>query len=241
MAVHKKYKHYFFDVDMTLTASKSLISGEMKQRLHELATEKDVTLVSGATMNQMMSQVTDSFQKFVTWLSQNGNLAIDDDGAELWKNELTDAEKEEINAHIGQIRNRFGVLLVGTKESDLIQDRGCQVSFSLLGHNADGRKKEMFDPGGLRRQFILEEIPLVSDNVEVKIGGTTCLDYIRKGTNKGANVKRLIERNGWNPDDCIYVGDALFPGGNDESVKGVCATLQVNDRAETLSFINTQL
>lgn len=69
--------------------------------------------------------------------------------------------------------------------------------------------------------------------MEVQIGGSTCLDYFKKGLNKGANVKKLIEALGWNKDECVYFGDALFPGGNDETVVGIIDTVKVADEVDT--------
>lgn len=46
--------------------------------------------------------------------------------------------------------------------------------------------------------------------MEVKIGGTTCLDYIEKGKHKG---------------------------GNDESVIGICKTQAIENPAETLKIL----
>ena len=88
---------------------------------------------------------------------------------------------------------------------------------------------------------MLVEHPLVSDAVEVRIGGTTTFDYFRKGMHKGHNVLELIRRKGWVKDECVYVGDALFPGGNDETVIGVIDTHPVKNPTETLEFIRSVL
>ena len=84
---------------------------------------------------------------------------------------------------------------------------------------------------------MLEQFPFQSDEFEVRIGGTTCFDYFIKGMHKGSNVKRLADTHGWDIADCMYVGDALFPGGNDEAVIGVCPTRKVSGPDETVEVI----
>ena len=84
---------------------------------------------------------------------------------------------------------------------------------------------------------LLEKYPFISDTMQVKIGGTTCFDYTAEGKNKGFFVPKLIETMDWNKDESIYFGDALFPGGNDESVIGVIDTQAVVDPADTLSTL----
>ena len=68
--------------------------------------------------------------------------------------------------------------------------------------------------------------------------GTTTYDFILAGRNKGYNIIRLIEQLKWKPEDCIYVGDELAPGKNDESVIGVIPTKSVTGPDETFAYVN---
>ena len=45
----------------------------------------------------------------------------------------------------------------------------------------------------------------------------------------------------WKKEDCLYVGDALFPGGNDETVIGIVPTHAVKDPDDTFRFIESNL
>src|SRR3989344_4574215 len=192
----KRYKHIFFDMDGTLTRSRSLIEPEMKQSLISLMESgRDVIVVSGADVPQMKNQITEElFSSGIYAMAQNGNNTFDKNGVVLWQNVLSAEDKSEINKHINTIRLNFKNLFEGADEKDLIQDRGCQVSLSFVGHHAELERKEKFDPDSSKRKEILKQFPLVSDRVEVRIGGTTCLDYFEKGRNKGSNVGQLIER-----------------------------------------------
>lgn len=216
--------HLFFDLDNTVTRSRSKISPDLKAILSN--TKHDIIIVSGATCSQIAWQV-DGVKSFK--LGQNGNHATRPDESVLWEERLSQTDKDIINHHIDSIERTWPVV----KADDLVQDRGCQISYSLLGHNEVLEKKETFDPNSEVRKNILVKFPFHSDTIDVKIGGTTCLDYTAKGKHKGFYVNRLIQELGWNKDECIYFGDMLFPGGNDESVIGVIKTQSVDNPEDT--------
>lgn len=225
------YDAYFFDMDQTLTRSKSEIDGEHLKLLLKLANKAEVIIVSGAEVTQMMKQLITGE---LICLAQNGNHATMAGEADLWKHYLTAAEETAIMAHIYEISKG-----VYTISKETVQNRGCQVSFSLVGHNADLAIKEKFDPTREKRLGLLKEFPFNHPTLTVRVGGTTCFDYTDKGGTKGANVRKLIHT--MNFAKPIYIGDALFPGGNDSSVIGVCETFPVNSVEETYDFIRTQL
>ncbi len=231
-----RYTHLFFDMDGTVTRAKSLITKEMRETLGALQKSgRDVIIVSGQT-KELIEKQTEGFP--CLYLCQNGNHAVDVvSGEELWRRDLSADEKEEIWKHILSIPRTWEV----SNEDDLVQDRGSQISYSLLGHNEDVEKKEAFDPDTKRRATMLAEHPFNSKTVEVKIGGTTTFDYSPKGKNKGYNVAQLIEQKGWNKAACVYVGDRLFPGGNDDTVLGVIDTHPVKNPDETLVFLKELL
>ncbi len=216
--------HLFFDLDNTVTRSRTPILPDLKNILTN--TEHDIIIVSGAICNQIAFQMdgTPCYK-----LGQNGNHALDPDDNVLWEERLTPEQEAEIHQHIHSIPRNWEV----TDENDLVQDRGCQISYSLLGHKENLDKKEAFDPHGDKRKALLKDFPFNSETLEVKIGGTTCFDYVVKGRHKGAHVARLIEEMDWNTEDCIYFGDMLFPGGNDETVIGVIKTQAVENPADT--------
>ncbi len=210
-------------MDGTVTRSRSKITQEMKDLLTSLP--QDVIIVSGANAQQMVFQM-DGTPCYM--LCQNGNHALHGD-QELWRDDLTPQETAEIEAHIASLPRTWDV----PDPNDLVEHRGSQVSFSVYGHHASVAEKERFDPDQAKRKAMLAASPLVSETVEVKIAGTCTLDYFRKGRNKGYNVARLIEQMGWNTDECLYFGDAIYPGGNDETVIGIIETVGVIDPQDT--------
>ena len=232
-------KHFFFDLDNTLTRSKSHIAPEHVPILSELVKRTDVVVVSGHGEKDIRAHLEPVSGYYI--LAQNGNFAQKPDGAVLWEHKLTPQQVAAIHEFIDKARKQLGYTV--KNESDIIEDRGCQVAFSLIGHHQDQDIKDAFDPDHAKRKKLLEDLKddvahLSKDaNVEIYIGGTTNLDIVEKGKNKGYNIAEFIRTLAWEKDDCIYVGDALFPGGNDETVIGVIATRAVKDYHETYTYL----
>ena len=220
-------KHFFFDMDGTVTFTRSKITPPMKEALTELMKITTVGIISGSTNKQMAFQV-DGLP--VIQMGQNGNHVIDPDEGELWFDTITEAEKKIIFKHCTLLRDAFSHTV--PNEDDLLEDRGSQISFSIYGHHADPAVKKAFDGDFKKRTALLAKVPFLSETIEVRLGGSTTFDYFRKGHHKGHNVARLIAHKGWNAEECLFFGDALFPGGNDESVIGVIETVSVTDEED---------
>lgn len=232
-----EFKHIFFDLDDTLTPSRTIMSAEHVPLFMQLCNKKDVVVVSGAQEVQIRRQLP---QSTYFMLTQNGNHAVRPDGTVMWSETFSTNQIQSIDAFIEKIRATLDVRV--RDPHDLVEYRGSQVSYSLIGHNAPLEEKRAFDPGAVLRMKILTEhadevSALRSAGVEITAGGTTCFDMYLAGRNKGFNVKRLIEHEGWTIEDSVYVGDAIEKGRNDESVLGVLPTHSVVGPDDTFAFI----
>src|SRR5665213_844911 len=224
-------RHIFFDLDNTLTRSKSPIVAEHEKLLAELGQKKDVVIVSGSSEKNIWGRLTDVSYGTYYSLTQNGNRAFDKDRVLLWERLLSTSQKEAAERFVVLARKHTPTVV--PDENDLLEDRGCQMAFSFIGQHADIALKEQFDPDFSKRRKVLEDL---RENVaeldrehglEITIGGTTNFDIYLKGMNKGHNAQELITLKGWRADECLYIGDALFPGGNDETVVGIIPTHEV--------------
>lgn len=221
------YEHLFFDMDNTITETRTCITREMRDLLTSLPTT--VTIISGGTAVRIVAQ-TSAVADFV--LGACGNEAFTRGGQALWKNDQLNAEEKAlIFDHITEIVDTLGHDL--DPAWNPIEDRGTQITFSPLGNTAPLEKKVQYDPDQTKRRRWLRDIPLKSEAVSVVIGGSTSLDYYRTGCDKGAHVRRLISTQQWDPARCLYFGDGLHPGGNDVSVIGIIETIAVISPSET--------
>lgn len=239
----KDIQHFFFDLDNTLTQSTSPLLPSHKEVFDYLCGNHDVIVVSGASETQIERQLEPARNRYFI-LAQNGNVALNPEGLKLWENTLSLSAKEAIREFVEKIRREVSVPV--HDEADLVQDRGAQISYSLIGHHEDKKTKELFDPDKNKRKKIVERfkkelVKLRSVGVEYGIGGTTSIDFFAVGSNKGANVDRLVNHYIWTRERCLYFGDALFPGGNDESVVGVIPTQEVSDHEHTFKILDDYL
>lgn len=220
-------KHLFFDMDLTIAPPREPMLPAMHERLTSLP--HDIVVVTGSLADQISFQ---THQLPALYLAVNGNHAMDVNGNELWRNpDLDETHRDEIYAHIEKITAQLDHEL--NSEWHPIEDRGAQITFSPIGNRAPVEQKRTYDPDRKKRETWLADIPFLSDDIMVKIGGSTSFDYIHKERHKGANVRKLIEHMGWNTSDCVYFGDGLYPGGNDEVVIGVVDTVPVQDHHDT--------
>lgn len=228
------YKHLFFDMDKTIAPPRELILPEMYELLASLP--YSLTIVSGQEVEKIKWQ-SNGLPSYT--LGQNGNHATDTEDAELWHQPLEPHHRQEIMTHIEE--------MVAALEHELnhdwtpIEDRGAQITFSPIGNTAPVEHKRIYDPDRRKREALLNAVPFISEELTVKIGGSTSLDYIHKDRHKGSNVKKLIDHLGWRSEDCVYYGDGLYPGGNDEAVIGVIDTVPVNDHHDTFNKLQAAL
>ncbi len=220
------YKHLFFDMDQTIAPARQPILQHMYELLNELP--QDIIIVSG----QEVAKIGWQSNNLVSYtLGQNGNHATDLDNNELWNIPLDPHHREEIMQHIEKIINILDHDI--NHDWTPIEDRGAQITFSPIGNTAPNEIKKIYDPNKIKRNALMEAIPFESKELTVKIGGSTSFDYIHKERHKGTNVQKLIDHMGWDKDACIYFGDGLCPGGNDEDVIGVIETVFVKDHEDT--------
>ncbi|MEN9922018.1 MAG: hypothetical protein RL097_294 [Candidatus Parcubacteria bacterium] len=222
----EKFKHLFFDMDQTIAPARQPILPEMFRLLNDLP--HDIVIVSGQEVAKIMWQSND-LPSYT--LGQNGNHATDIANNELWNVPLDDAHRAEIMQHIQAIMDILDHDI--NHDWNPIEDRGAQITFSPIGNTAPIEHKMVYDPDRKKREALMAKVPFQSDELVVKIGGSTSLDYIHKDRHKGTNVKKLIDHMGWNKEECVYFGDGLFPGGNDEAVIGVIETIPVADHNDT--------
>ena len=226
-------KHLFFDMDKTIAPARQPILPEMFDLLSSL--DQDITIVSGQLTEKIAWQ---SNNLSAIYLGNNGNHAVDVDGSLLWQNpDLTPLEQAEIMAYIKTIT--AALPHIPNPDWNPVENRGSQITFSPIGNTAPTDIKMAYDPDRKKREALMAEFPFESDTIMLKIGGSTSLDFFSKTGHKGTNVARLIELKGWSKDDCIYYGDGLYPGGNDELVIGVIDTVAVTDNVDTYNKLQS--
>jgi HAD superfamily hydrolase (TIGR01484 family) len=241
-----------FDLDGTLTESKSVLLPEMADVLCKLLAVKKVAIISGASYKQFQKQ-------FLTQLTCPPELLgslyiLPTNGTqlymydietheikEMYEDDLTEAEKQKIISAFEETFKQVGFVPENV-HGVLIEDRQSQITFSALGSEAPLELKQNWDPDWGKRKAMRRILLTLIPEFEVRLGGMTSIDVTKKGFDKAYGLNRLAGYLKIDVQSILYVGDALFAGGNDSSV----LTLDIQTRstrgpAQTKEIIETFL
>jgi HAD superfamily hydrolase (TIGR01484 family) len=235
-----------FDLDGTLALSKSAIDDEMARLLTALVGVTAVAVISGGDYPQFQKQLVahlpqDDRLKRLSLLPTCGTKFFRYDGtwSKLYSEDLTPAEKDRIRAALDAAVTASGYRAAQTW-GEAIEDRGSQITYSALGQDAPLDAKKTWDPDFAKRQKIKALLERSLPDFSVTLGGTTSVDVTKPGIDKAYGIRKLRDILGVPIAAMLYVGDALFPGGNDYPARETGADcIQVRDPEETKRVIET--
>ena len=233
-----------FDLDGTLAESKASLDLEMATLLARLLEVVKVAVISGGAWAQFEKQVLcylpkDKRLKDLSLLPTCGTKFYRYDGAwqNLYSEDFSAEEKERIIRGLNKAIDQSG-FRAEKRWGDLIEDRGSQITFSALGQEAPLDEKKTWDSDFKKRKKIKAILQPLIPEFSIQLGGATSIDVTKPGIDKGYGVRKLHETLGIAIEDMIFVGDAVFPGGNDYPAKqaGV-VSIEVRDPHETKRVI----
>lgn len=241
-----------FDLDSTLAESKSPMTSEMGAKLAMLLSRMPVAIVSGGSWKQFQKQLLPALPKG-TDLSRafffpvSGGMCFRHDGKvfrAVYDRSLLPKEKKKIMAALMTSMEETGFKEPPAKVwGERIEDRGAQISFSALGQEAPPAEKKAWDPEKRKRgplhSALTKRLP---EGFIARMNAATTIDITRADVSKALAVREFSRLSGVPVKEMLYVGDALFVGGNDEVVKqtGV-ATRQVLSTRDTAEVIEALL
>jgi len=223
----KAKKIIAFDLDGTLTESKSNLDKEMATLLCALLEKRNIAVMSGGNREQFQKQ-------FLAYLhcskTQLGNLFIfPTSGASFFKFQKNNWQKV-YQYHFSQnektkILNAFEMAFTAIGYTQpkkiygkIIEDRESQITFSALGQKAPLAEKEKWNKEMDIRRKLKKALKKHLREFEVRIGGLTSIDITKKGIDKAFGIKEIMKELSVSQKDIVYIGDALYKGGNDAAV-----------------------
>ncbi|HEU5479681.1 MAG TPA: HAD-IIB family hydrolase [Candidatus Tumulicola sp.] len=236
-----------FDLDGTLAPSKSAIDSEMAGDLAALLASIKVAIISGGDFPQFQTQVlarlqADGHLSNLSILPTCGTKFFTYDAGtwrKLYSEDLDAQQKTAIVAALNQAVAESGFKAEKTW-GEAIEDRGSQITYSALGQQAPLDAKKVWDPDLSKRRRIKALLDPMLPQFSVNIGGETSIDVTLPGIDKAYGIRKLRDILGIPLDAMLYVGDALFPGGNDYPARGTGVTcIQVRDPDETKRVVET--
>ena len=233
-----------FDLDGTLAESKSAIDAEMAQLLEHLLGLVRVAVISGGAWEQFDKQVLaylrhDERLRNLSLLPTCGTrfyrygsgweLLYAEDFTEVERKKIVDSLQQTISSTGGNPERVWG---------ELIEDRGSQITFSALGQLAPLEAKKKWDPDFVKRKKLEAVLETLIPEFSVHLGGATSIDVTQHGIDKAYGIRKLRDILRIAIDEMIFIGDAIFPGGNDYPAKEAGAlSIEVKDPHETKRVI----
>jgi HAD superfamily hydrolase (TIGR01484 family) len=236
-----------FDLDGTLTESKAPLKPNMARALAELLAQKKVAVIGGGSYEQFKNQFVGHFQcpppLFKNlFLFPTTSTSFYRYQRSVWKKVyrkvLSAAEKKKI-------MRAFADAFVATEYvppkklwGKVIEDRRTQITFSALGQDAPVKEKAAWNKKSDVRAALMKTMKKELPQFEVRSGGLTSIDVTQKGIDKAYGVRQIEKVLKISIKNMVFIGDALYPGGNDAAAKktGV-QTIAVAGPNETIKII----
>lgn len=219
-----------FDLDDTLSITKSPISDRMSQLLGKLLEKFDVCVISGGRLEQFEIQVTDRLNVSAHQLCRLHLMPTCgtryyryDELKKKWimqySDSLSDDQKKRTRAALESVAKDMG-LWCDNPKGEIIEDRFSQMTLSALGQKAlPDDKYAWAEKYKDVRPIYRDKVAALLPDLEVRIGGTTSTDVTLPGIDKAYGMTKLIDALDINKDDILFIGDKLQEGGNDYPVK----------------------
>jgi len=233
-----------FDLDGTLAPSKSSIDAEMAALMNKLLDVVKVAVISGGNWPQFQKQVlahlcTGDHLTNLSLLPTCGTKFYKYDKAweKVYSEDFSSQQKDKLIGALQKAIAQSG-LKIEKVWGEVIEDRGSQITFSALGQEAPLEEKVKWDPDFAKRKKIKAILDKLIPDFSVRLGGATSIDLTKPGIDKAYGIRKLRDILSIGIADMIFIGDALFPGGNDYPAEQAGAiSIRVKDPSYTKAVI----
>lgn len=234
-----------FDLDGTLALSKQPLQPDMGEALADLLGVAHVAVISGGDWpqfdKQVASRLPERADRTRLWLMPTTGTKLytfEDEWSPVYAELFSEDERRKIIEAFDESLEATGFVPEQTW-GERIEDRGSQVTFSALGQQAPLEAKEKWDPDFAKRKVIQADLKKRLPGLSINMGGATSIDITREGVDKAYGLQKLRDASGIPLDAMLFIGDAIFPGGNDYPAKELgLDTVKVRDPAETIAVIS---
>lgn len=243
-----KNKVIVCDLDGTLAPSKSNLESDMAEVICKVLETNRFAVISGASYTQYQKQflsglscVGDVLKNLYIFPTNGSSCYVynsqDKEWEKLYEENLTESESSKIIEALKKSIIESEIDL-SNPYGEIIENRGGQVTFSGRGQEAPLDVKNAWDADKVKRQKIVSILKNYIPEFEIRIGGATSIDITHKGITKAYAIRKIEKLVGISKDEIIFIGDALFPGGNDSSaIETGVECIQVSGPEETKGIL----
>jgi phosphomannomutase len=201
--------HYVFDVDGTLTPSRSLIDPEFEKWFFNFCNENNVYLVTGSDRVKTIEQIGIP-------LYFAAKRVYNCSGNEVWERDRI-VHQNKISASIEllkALREKCSQSEYPIKTGNHIEHRMGLINFSTVGRNATMSERldyARFDLVSKERDKIAGELSEQFPEYQFEVAGQIGIDIVEKGNDKSQILKDFDAST----DKLVFFGDTTYKGGND--------------------------
>ena len=216
-----------FDLDGTLTESKAPMKSDMARTLARLLREKKVAVIGGGSYEQFRKQFIghldipqEELKKIFLFPTTSTSFYRYHRGwKKIYRKVLSSGEKRKIMSAFTLAFQKTGYRHPAKRWGKVIEDRGSQITFSALGQKAPVKAKEAWNKKCDVRPPLMKIMQKQLPGFEVRRGGLTSIDVTHKGIDKAYGIRQIKKVLSIPIQKMIFIGDALYPGGNDYAAK----------------------
>ena len=238
-----------FDLDNTLANSRKPMLPDVAARFSELTRHIDVAVITGGRWELVVSQIIDvlgsqackanlhlmptSGTRYYRWVQ----------GAwkRVFSHDLTEDQCARASASLERRARELGMWPEHVW-GERIENRGSQITLSVLGQQAPLEAKQAFDPDGSLKRRLAQAVAADLPDLKVHAGGYTSIDVSQQGIDKGFAVRELARLNGLPVGRMVFVGARMGEDGNDyPAAQAGAMGVAVNSPRDTIRFIDAML
>ena len=224
-----------FDLDGTLTPSKSNLEPGMARALADLLARKKVAVIGGGRYAQFRRQFLAEFKcppallpnLFLFPTTATSFYRYQNGWKNIYEIKIPKRGREKIMRAFRDVFRKIGYMPPKKTYGKVIEDRGSQITFSALGQDVVARlgKRGLALKEKWRREntpLKLKMAKLLAEKLprfEVGPSAFTSIDVTKRGVDKAYGVRKIEKYLHIPIRKAVFIGDGLFPGGNDAAAE----------------------
>ena len=209
---------YVFDVDGTLTPHRLPATQEFIDFFLEWSSGKQFYLSTGSdfekTKEQLPEEIINSAKG--TFCCMGNELYIPGNPEPVYSHEFIPTPDL-----VAVLRKHLKESPFPLRTGNHIERRPGMLNFSVVGRNATTEQREIYfehDKIAQERKNLVNFLSGIFSDFDFVVGGMISIDIYPSGHDKSQSIRWIAEND---PDASItYIGDRVFPGGNDYAVVG---------------------
>lgn len=243
-----------FDLDGTLAPTKAQMDSEMSGLIKQLLEQKKVAVIGGGKLqlfkHQFLSRLNapKNLLKNLSLFPTTGTTYLHylKGWKKVYEHKLSKIEVSQVKEAFKKVLKEINYISPKKTYGKILENRGSQITWSALGQDVVkvlGKKgiklkDEWRDKNTPLKLKIAKHLKKYLPNLEVHSAGHTSIDITKKGISKAYGLRQMEKYLYVKIKDMLFVGDAIFPGGNDyQAITTGVDYVKVKDPEDTKKII----